>query len=127
MSMDLYHARNYASATALSHRQIVKWGAADYTVTGATAATDQSIGVVDYPHGSDAGGRVNVQLFGAGRVVYGGAVARGDPLCADAVGRAVKATPAAGARAWIIGYAEIAGVAGDEAPVFIQPQPFIGV
>lgn len=60
--------------------------------------------------GSPSGDMADVIVTGLGDVQLGGAVAPGDPLTANSVGKAVKAT-ASGSR--IVGYAEDAGVADD--------------
>ena len=52
---------------------------------------------------------------------FGGTVARGAPVTADASGKAVAAAPAAGSNVRIIGFAEVSAVAGDIAPVLIAP------
>lgn len=54
-------------------------------------------------------------------VVFGGNVTRGQPLTADAQGRAVAAAPAAGANVYCIGFAEVSGVVGDIGTVIISP------
>ncbi|MDE2467551.1 MAG: DUF2190 family protein [Bradyrhizobium sp.] len=58
---------------------------------------------------------------GIADVVFGGVIAAGDPLTSDVNGNAVKAAPAAGVNVRIIGFAEVAGVAGDIGQVNIAP------
>ncbi len=67
-----------------------------------------------------SGERVDVIEHGIAEVEFGGTVARGDPLTADADGKAIKAAPAAGVNARIIGWAGVSVVAGDIAKVRIN-------
>lgn len=75
---------------------------------------------------ADAGQVFDVATAGPCEVVYGGAVALGDWLTSDGQGRAVKANPAAGANANIIGIALMGGVLGDIGSVDINPSRIQG-
>lgn len=104
--------RNYTAGAATGAYLIAKFGSADGAVVQAAAATDEVIGVFDeLAHAS--GERADVIRAGYAHVQYGGTVTRGDWLTSDADGKAVKAAPAAGDNASVIGRAEVSGVAGD--------------
>jgi hypothetical protein len=79
------------------------------------------MGVTDRLGAAVAGDRIDVVRSGIAEVEFGGTVARGDPLTADASGRAVAAAPAAGANAYVIGFAEVSGVLGDIGSASILP------
>jgi hypothetical protein len=92
--------------------RIVKPGTVNSSCVLAAAATDALIGTSDSLP-KDDGEMVDIDQRATSQVVYGGVVTRGDPLTSDANGAAIKAVPAAGSNARIIGFAEISGVAGD--------------
>ena len=102
-------SRNYLAPAAIGAFLLVKHAATDGEVAQASAATDALMGVTDTVAPA-AGERVDVIKSGLADVTYGGNVAKGDPLTSDGNGKAIKAT-VAGSR--LIGYAEVAGVAGD--------------
>lgn len=105
---------------AIAARRILKHGAADGEALQAAAATDALMGVsTDIP--AAVGNTADVIRSGLAPVEYGGVVARGDALSADASGRAVVAAPAAGSNVRIIGFAEVSGVLGDIGSVHIAP------
>lgn len=105
---------------AVSPYRIVKFGAADGGYVQAAAATDFLVGVCESV-GSALGERIDVIKAGIADVEFGGTVTRGGPVTADANGKAVAAAPAAGSNVRIIGFAEVSAVAGDIAPVLIEP------
>lgn len=117
--------KNYVAEAALTRYRLVCWGATDGTVKPAAASTDKIIGVAE-GFGAAIGDRVDVVRDGIADVEYGGVVTRGDPLTADASGRAIAATPAAAANARIVGYAEVSGVAGDIGSVAVNPETIQG-
>lgn len=84
----------------------------------AAASTDLVIGVNEALP-VVAGERVDVIRAGIADVEFGGNVTRGQPVTADADGKAVAAAPAAGVNAHIVGFAEVSAVAGDIAPVML--------
>lgn len=108
--------RNYTATAIIGAYLIVKHSATDGEVTQASAATDTLLGVTEGISPA-AGERVDIVKSGLADVTYGGNVAKGDPLTADAAGKAIKAT-VAGSR--LIGFAEVAGVAGDIGLVHIS-------
>lgn len=113
--------KNYTAGARVEHRRFVKLSA-DRTVVPATAATDEIIGVTDTPNGVDAGGRVDVVLFGITGLEVGGAVTRGGWLTATADGKAVAAAPAAGANAVAAARAVFeTASSGDYTDVFVNP------
>lgn len=112
--------RNYTAGAAISPFRIVKPGANDGEVLPAAAATDLLMGVCESV-GPAIGERCDVVKIGIADVEYGGAVTRGQPLTADASGRAIAAAPAAGANVRVIGFAEVSGVLGDIGSVLLSP------
>lgn len=110
--------KSLTATTAIPARTLVKFGAADGTGVPATDATAYIRGVssdID----TAVGQRASVFMVGnIADVTYGGTVARGDPLTADAQGRAITAT-AAGQRC--VGWAEVSGVVGDIGSVDVSP------
>ena len=109
------------ASTAITKRRFVKFGAADGTCVQAVDGASHICGVSS-DLDSDVG--ENATVFGVGNQVdieYGGNVTRGDPLTADAQGRAITAAPAAGANSYIGGFANKSGVLGDIGSVTIAP------
>lgn len=103
--------RGRVAEAAVSKYRILKAGAAAGTCIPAAAAADKLLGTSDdLDHA--IGEVVDMAVGPVPIVVLGGAVAVGDPLTSDANAAAVVA--AAGNR--IIGFAEKAGVAGDQIP-----------
>lgn len=105
---------------AIAAYRIVKFGANDGGYLQAAAATDYLAGVCESV-GPASGERLDVIKAGIADVEFGGTVTRGQPVTSDANGKAVAAAPAAGANVRIIGFAEVSAVAGDIAPVWIEP------
>jgi hypothetical protein len=112
--------RNQTASGAIAPYRIVKPGAADGVVAQGAAATDLLMGINESVTIAD-GERCDIVKAGIADVEFGGTVARGEPVTADASGKAIKAVPAAGANARIIGFAEVSAVAGDIGPVLIAP------
>ena len=108
------------AGAAVAKRRIVKHGAsAGLVIQGADAAA-ALIGVTP-EIAADSGERCDVIKAGIADVEFGGSVSRGGPITSDSVGRAVAASPGAGANAYIIGFAEVDGASGDIGQVFIAP------
>ena len=82
------------------------------TAVQASASTDAILGVSS-SMGAKNGQVLDVVETGVVDIQYGGNVTRGDPLTADAEGKAIKANPGAGVIAQVGGYARVSGVAGD--------------
>lgn len=100
--------------------RICKHGTADGVAVTAAAATDALLGVsTGIP--ATTGERVDLVVTGIADVEYGGNVSRGALLTSDAEGRAVVASPAAGANARVIGQAWVSGVLGDIGSVLLAP------
>lgn len=113
-------AKTLIAGAAVAARRIVKFGASDTAAIQSAAATDAHIGVSDL--GATASGDpFDVIVDGIALVEYGGNVAAGDLLTADADGKAIAAAPAATASARTIGPAMRTGVAGDIGSVRIAP------
>lgn len=110
---------NFTAGAAVAPYRIVKFGASDKVAIQAAAATDLLMGVSDQL-GAGSGDPLDVVRSGLAEVEYGGNVERGQPLTADADGKAVAASPGTGATVQIIGHAEVSGVDGDIGSVDIQ-------
>lgn len=106
--------RNFIAGAAIAAFRIVKFGAADGEVIQAAAAADLSCGVCGAVAPA-AGERVDIVQAGVANVEFGGTVARGALVTADANGKGVAAASTNRA----IGIAQISAVAGDIAPVLI--------
>lgn len=111
---------NHVAQGAIAAFRIVKPGTADRTLVQAAASTDALIGVMESVAPA-AGERCDAVRVGVARLEYGGTVAAGDPITADANGRGIKAAPAAGSNVRIVGFAEVAAVSGDIADVLLAP------
>jgi hypothetical protein len=113
--------KSLEATTAITNRRFVKYGAADGTGVPAVDGAAYIVGVnaeLDVAIGE----RASVICDNAiADIEYGGNVTRGDPLTADAQGRAVTAAPAAGANAFIGGWAEVSGVLGDIGSINVRP------
>ena len=101
---------------AVAPYRIVKYGGADGTVVQSSAAADAHVGVSGRAKAAKDG-RVEIARAGIADVTYGGNVARGALLTADADGKAV--TAADGNR--VIGVAEVSGADGDIGQVLLAP------
>lgn len=111
--MNLLLAKNYVADAAIPPFRLVKPGNGDDRITLAVAATDAIIG-----NTTDIAAAINercdVQLVGVGYVECGAAIPRGSFITADASGRAIVATAAAGSNISVAGRTlEAATAAGD--------------
>lgn len=112
----LIKSRN-ATGTVPAYTLITE-GAADGVGAIAVDATKPIIGVSSEIE-VIAGERISVQMAGnIAEVRYGGTVARGDKLTADATGRAITTTTTG---AHYVGFAEVSGVTGDIGTVIVAP------
>lgn len=103
---------SYTATAAVAGRRFVKFGAADGAAVQASASTDAILGV-SAPMGAAQGQMLDVYEGDVAEIEYGGNVVRGDPLTADANGKAIKAAPGAGVVAQVGGYARVSGAAGE--------------
>jgi hypothetical protein len=93
----------------------------------AAANTDKLLGVVNDMGASAAGQTVDVQEVGLADVRAGGAFADGDPLTANANGKAVLAAKVVGSTVSCIGFARGAAAAEDDiVPVLLAPFVIVG-
>jgi len=113
--------KNYTAEGVIAKNRIVKFGAADKQIAQASAATDNFAGVTGVNGADGAGDRVDIYKTDIQDIEFGGTVAAGDPLTADADGKAIKAAPTAGSNVRCIGTAEVSAVSGDIAPAHISP------
>lgn len=105
---------------AIAARRLLVNGANGGLAAQAAGSTALIIGVsTDIP--TDDGAPVDVIRSGMAPVAYGGTVALGAALTADAQGRAIAVSVPVSATTYIVGFAEVAGVAGDLGEVFIAP------
>lgn len=110
--------KSLTATTAILARRFVNYGAADGTGIPAVDATKFIVGVsseIDTAVGERASVHMNGNIAD---IVYGGTVARGDPLTSDATGRAIKATVLG---QFIGGYAEVSGVVNDIGSCVVAP------
>lgn len=110
----------FRAGGAITKRRILTDGASDGAAIQATGATARLLGVstdID----TDSGDVVDAIRIGLANVEYGGTVARGAPLTADASGRAIAVTLPIAANTYIIGFAEVSGVLGDIGSAQIAP------
>ena len=112
--------KSYNAEAAVPANRIVRFGAADYGVVLASAATDALVGV-STEIAADPNERIDVIHQGIADVQLGGTVTRGALITSNATGQGVAAAPAAGANNRYIGTALIAGVSGDIIPVLLNP------
>jgi hypothetical protein len=113
--------KGYTAGAAIRANRILTWGAADGLVIEATGAAAALVGIQSQLD-CDSGDRASAAMVGnIEDVIYGGNVARGDPLTSDGQGRAIKATGAAGTLLNCIGFAEVSGVVGDIGTAIIAP------
>jgi Uncharacterized conserved protein (DUF2190) len=111
--------KSFRAAAAIAGNVIVSAQAVREAVT-ANGAAAPSIGVSD-GMGAKAGGMCDIVQVGWGEVRAGGNVAIGDPLTADAQGRAIKAVPTAGTNVRVVGIAQADAALGDIFPLLIAP------
>jgi len=112
--------KSYNAEGVIGPFLIVKFGASDFGVLVAAAATDKTIGVTR-EFGSVSGEPVDVIHEGIANVKLGGTVTRGDFTTSDASGQAVVAAPATGVNNRVIGVARQSGVVGDVIEVILTP------
>lgn len=106
----------FRASGTITKRRLVAYAAALGVAVQASGPTNALAGVsadIDTADGRPA----DVIRQGLAPVEYGATVAAGDPLTADAQGRAVKAT--AGQR--IAGFADVPGIVGDIGALLIAP------
>jgi hypothetical protein len=113
--------KTYVASGACTHRRLAKATATDGVVAQASGPTDAIIGVFDFPNGAADGERVDVVLFGIADVEFGGTVAPGVNITADASGKAVAAAPAAGVNNKTAGRTLYNQASGDFGRAFVNP------
>jgi hypothetical protein len=117
---------NRAASAAVAQFRVVRLSG-DATVAQSAAATDAHFGICAQPGGATtANPRCDVAVSGIVEAEYGGAVARGDLLTADASGRVITATAAAGANVRVIGIALTTGVLADVQEILLSQGSFQG-
>lgn len=114
--------RAYEASAAVAGYRIVKFSdaASSNKIAQANSTTSACIGVSD-AMGADLGGMCDVHRAGLVSVELGGSVNAGDPLTANADGKAIKAVAASGTTVRIIGSADEPGIAGDVIDAFLSP------
>lgn len=118
--------RSFTAAAAIGQNRIVHVSAAEQ-VSQSAAATAAMVGVCVQPGGAAAGAPCDVALEGIAEVVAGAAISVGALVTADAQGRAIAASAAAGANIRVLGVAlEPATAAGDIIPVLLSQGSFQG-
>lgn len=112
--------QSFTAGAAIIARRIITAGGEENEVTQATGGTDPLIGVTTEIDGVE-GDAVDAHVIGSVEVECGGAFNFGDPLTADADGRAILAEPAADTNLNIIGYARSDGEVDAIGYVMIAP------
>lgn len=110
--MRQHFALPFQAAAAILGMRLVALNDGGQAVTAASSAA-RIIGVSDAV-GASAGEMVDTHMLGELPVVAGGALKPGDPITADAQGRAVKASPVAGTVIRIAGFATTEATAADD-------------
>ncbi len=113
--------KGYTATTAIPRLTAMKFGAGAGTVV---PATDGSAFIVGIQAEIDCAVDDRASATMVGNIedcIFGGNVARGNPLTAGAGGKLVVAAPAAGANVFCIGFAEVSGVLNDIGTVIIAP------
>ncbi|EPK4543384.1 hypothetical protein [Serratia marcescens] len=105
----------HKTEVALAARRLVTHGSVPDEITLAVDSSKLIIGVTTIVT-SDVGEPTDVVRSQLTPVVYGADIVAGDPLTADAEGRAVKATSG-----FYLGFAEYDGAEGDIGSVWIAP------
>lgn len=111
--------KNVVAGAAITGKRLLKLGSADDTLIQAVDDAAPILGAAQYDAAS--GKHVDVDMMGLVTVVAGGTVTRGDPVTADANGKAVSSAPGAGVNAWIAGIAMASAVADDEFEILLAP------
>lgn len=110
----------YTAGAPIGAALLVAAAAAAGAVTLATDPAKPILGVSQHQLNVPAGATVDVVRAGLVPVVYGGNVRAGYLLTCDAQGRAIEADLVAGT-GFIVGTAEVPGVAGDIGAVLLNP------
>jgi hypothetical protein len=113
--------KNLIASAIIAAFRIVRGVTDEQHVTTAIDSQAPMLGVSNALGVEAIGDRVDVITHGFADVEYGGAVSIGDPLTADAQGRAVKATFVGEQVVYIVGYAATDGVLGDIGSMRIAP------
>lgn len=113
------------AATAIGGCLLAAYTANADEVALAVSANAPIAGVVDTID-VPAGGNVDVQMTQLADVRFGAGVAPGDPVTADAQGRAVKAVKQVGAIVYVAGIAQRPQLEGDIGPVLLAPSQIVG-
>ncbi|CCG07794.1 DUF2190 family protein [Pararhodospirillum photometricum] len=117
--------KSYRAKTAIRPYRIVTYPQAG-GISEAQGGTASLLGC-SIETGADAKGVVDIALSNLAEVRFGGTVAAGEPVTADAEGCAVKAAPASGAQVFVLGFAVEASVSGDIGDVRVSPFILTGV
>lgn len=114
------------AATAIGGCLLAAFTANGDEVALAVSANAPIAGVTDTPD-IPVGDNVDVQMTLLADVRFGaGGVAPGDPVTADAQGRAVKAVKQAGAIVYVAGIAQRPQLEGDIGPILLAPSMIVG-
>ena len=107
--------KTFTAASVVSPYRLVKFAASLNQIEQAASAADQCFGVANLIGADAIGDRVDVVVMGIAEVEFGGVVTAGNPLTADAEGKAVVAV----AGDVVAGCAMASGVAGDIGSVLL--------
>lgn len=113
--------KSYTAGAAISPCRLLKAHTSDGVVIQATDGSAAYFGVSAENLSVASGDMVDAIKSGIAWVELGDTVARGDKIKADAVGRGVTVTIAAGTTVHVAGTAQVSGVVGDIIPVMLEP------
>jgi hypothetical protein len=118
--------KNYTCSEAIKPYRIVAIDGATELISTAVSGAVSIIGVTGVVGSNAEGERVDIYKDDVQTVEFGGDVEAGDPLTADAQGRAIAANPAADTTVRLIGFAEETGGVGVRGQVHINIQTLRG-
>lgn len=119
--LDPIKTKNFVAESVMPAYRLARMGTVKNKIRVAVDSQSPFVGLSDNLGAENIGDRIDVYTHGFAEVELGGAVAAGDALTADSVGRAVKAEYAADQVVHIAGYAMDSGVLGDVVGMRINP------
>jgi len=113
---------HYAAEEVKPYRVVAFVSGGVATANGAT----QPVAGVSESLGCNPGGMADVIQVGLAEIEAGSSLAAGDPVVADATGRAVKAAAVAGQALHVVGFIQSDAAEGDIVPVLVSPSLLAG-
>jgi hypothetical protein len=115
--------KSFTAASNIAPYRIVAAG-----VGGVATAADAAAKFIGFSDnvGATSGQTVDLTQSGLAEVTAGGPVGFGDPLMADAEGRAIVAAKSEGLTVYVVGIAQADAAVGDVIPVLVAPSVIFG-